>query len=322
MKASKTFLLGIIAVACFVAAVPALALDKVVVAISRSAGNLPVFVARDAGYFEKHGIEIDAKIIVDNSLVITSIVGDQIEAGSILAIDGMNANLRKPGTVNWIVMQAQNEEHRMEQFVVRKGSNIKSIADLKDAKIVSAPGLGNLSLAKAALAKAGLKEGDYRLSPMDPGQHINVITSGQFDAAYTLEPGGTIMVKMGVAELLKSGLIADVVLGDPKAAAFVGGPAVSGTFLSKRPDVAKRYAQAYADAVALIRDNPAAARKYLVGNTPIPEDIIADMPLILYKTVAEATAEDKANLQKYLDFAQSFGALPQKVDIAPYLKSY
>jgi NitT/TauT family transport system substrate-binding protein len=314
----RNVLFGLVAMA---SAWPAYAADKVTVAITRSAGNLPYFIAQGAGYFKKYDIEIEPKVIVDNALVIASIIGDQIDAGSILAIDGMNANLKKPGTVNWIVIQAQNEEHRMEQFVTRKGANIKTIADLKGAKIVSAPGLGNLSLAKAALAKAGLKEGDYQLSPMDPGQHINVITSGQFDAAYTLEPGGTIMVKKGVADLLQSGLIADVVLGSPKAAAFVGGVAISGTLLTKRPDVAKRYAQAYADAVALIRDNPAEARKYLIGNTPIPDDIIGDMPLILYKTVAEATAEDKANLQKYLDFAQSFGALSEKVDIAPYLKS-
>src|SRR6218665_1805694 len=158
MKRMKRMLLGLIAFAAVTSTQPAFALDKVTVAMTRSAGNLPFFIAYKGGFFTKYGIEVDPKVIVDNSMVIASIISNQVDAGSILAIDGMNANLKKPGSVFWIAMQAQNEDHRMEQFVIRKGLNAKTIADLKGAKIVSAPGLGNLSLAKAALAKAGLKE--------------------------------------------------------------------------------------------------------------------------------------------------------------------
>jgi NitT/TauT family transport system substrate-binding protein len=43
----------------------------------------------------------------------------------------------------------------MEQFVVRKGLEIKSLADLKGKKIMSAPGPANVSMARAALAAAG-----------------------------------------------------------------------------------------------------------------------------------------------------------------------
>jgi NitT/TauT family transport system substrate-binding protein len=301
----------------------ALALDKVVVSANRTSSNLPYFIAEQAGFFKKYGIAADVKPIIDNSLVIAAMIGDQIEAAAaVLAIDGMNANLKKPGTVNWIAMNAQNDPHRMEQFVIRSGFPAKSLADLKGARIVSAPGLGNLSLAKAALAKAGLKEGDYQLDPMDPNQHINVLTSGQYDAAYTLEPGSTIMRVSGVATVLQSGVIASVVLGDPKAKAYVGGAALTGTFIAKRLDVAKRYAQAWAEAVALINEKPEEARRYLIGNTPIPENIVAEMPLILYTMVGDSSAEDRSNIQRYVNFAQSIGALSEKVDIGPYLKKF
>ena len=80
----------------------------------------------------------------------------------------------------------------MEQFVIRTGFPAKTLADLKGARIVSAPGLGNITLAKGALAAAGLKEGDYTLDQLEMAQHINVLKSGQYDAAYTLEPGATI----------------------------------------------------------------------------------------------------------------------------------
>jgi NitT/TauT family transport system substrate-binding protein len=301
----------------------ALAADKVVVVMGKTSSNLPYYVADARGYFKELGIEPEQKIVVDNSLVVTALIADQAEAAAaVLAIDGMNANIKKPGTVNWITLNAQNDPHKMEQFVIRTGFKATTLADLKGARIACAPGLGNLSMARAALAKAGLSEGDYKLDPMDPNQHINVLQSGQYDAAYTLEPGATVMRKAGVATTLQSGVIAQVVLGDPKADAYVGGAVVTGTFAKNRPEVAKRYAQAWSKAIKFIRDSSDEARKYLVGNTPIPENIVADVPLVLFTYAADATDKDKANLQAYLDYAVNMGVLSEKVSVAQYIKAY
>ncbi len=305
------------------AALPAFAADPVVVAMGRTSSNLPYYIAQERGYFAEFGIAPEQKIIIDNSLVITAMIADQVEgAMSVLAIDGMNANLKKPGAVHWISINAQNDPHRMEQFMIRTGFLAKSVADLKGARIVSAPGLGNLAMAKAGLAKAGLKEGDYRLDPMDPNQHINVLKSGQYDAAYTLEPGATLMRKTGVATTLQSGVIAQVVLGDAKADAYVGGAAVTGTFLAKRPEVAKRYAAAIGKAIDFIHEHPTEAAHYLLNNTPISADIVDEVPLVKFTYASQASAQDKANLQAYLDYAVKMGALSEAVDVAPYIKSF
>jgi NitT/TauT family transport system substrate-binding protein len=301
----------------------ALAADKVVVVMGKTSSNLPYYVADARGFFKELGVEPEQKIVIDNSLVVAALIAEQAEAAaSVLAIDGMNANIKKPGAVNWITLNAQNDPHKMEQFVIRTGFKATTIADLKGARIACAPGLGNLSMAKAALAKAGLSEGDYKLDPMDPNQHINVLQSGQYDAAYTLEPGATIMRKAGVATTLQSGVIAQVVLGDPKADAYVGGAVVTGAFAKNRPDVAKRYAQAWSKAIKFIHDSPDEARKYLVNNTPIPENIVAEVPIVLFTYGADATDKDKANLQAYLDYAVNMGALSEKVSVAQYIKAY
>src|SRR5436305_1014497 len=102
-----------------------------------------------------------------------------------------------------------------------------------------------------ALAKAGLKDGDYTLDQLEMAQHINVLKSGQYDAAYTLEPGGTMMDQMDIAKTLEAGIIASIILGDPSADAYVGGAALSEDFIKARPDVAMRYAQAWNKALDL-----------------------------------------------------------------------
>ena len=113
----------------------------------------------------------------------------RLDAAAVLVtIEGMNANLKKPGVAMYISLNSQNKTYQMEQFVVRKGFEAKSLKDLKGAKIMSAPGPANVTMAKAALAAAGLKEGDYTIDQLDMGQHVNAMTAGTFDAGYTLEP--------------------------------------------------------------------------------------------------------------------------------------
>src|SRR5262249_54394125 len=91
------------------------------------------------------------------------------------------------------------------------------------------PGPANLVAAKAVLAKVGLNEGDYTIDQLDMNQHVNVMTSGTFDAGYTLEPQASIMRKLGVARTLEAGVIAKYILGDEDGNAFAAGCAITAT---------------------------------------------------------------------------------------------
>ena len=133
----------------------------------------------------------------------------------------------------------------MEQFVVRKGFQATSLKDLKGAKIMSAPGPANVTMAKAALAAVGSRKATTRLISSTWAQHVNVMQAGTFDAGYTLEPNASTMRKMGVATTIEAGVIAHYVLGDPNANAFVGGCALTSDLVKSRPDVAKRFTAAW-----------------------------------------------------------------------------
>jgi len=304
-------------------AAPVQAADTVVVAVNPVSSALPFFVAADRGFFKDVGIETDVKLIAVPSLVIGGMVSGQIDVtASTLAIDAANGNIKKPGTINYIALNAQNATYRMEQFVIRTGFPAKTLADLKGARIVSAPGLGNVTLAKGALAAAGLKEGDYTLDQLEMAQHINVLKSGQYDAAYTLEPGATMMQSMGIATTLQAGIIAQLILGDANANAYVGGAGFSNNFMTQRPDVARRFAAAWSRALDLINNDPKTARQYLLKNTVTPESVVEIMPLLLHTMVAKLSAQDRRNFQTYVDFAVKMGAVSEPVNTASYLKEY
>lgn len=312
-----------VTIAMALTVLPAAAQDKVKVGVFPVASTLPYFVAIERGFFKEANIDVETTRLIGGPPNVAAMITNQIDAAAVLVtIEGMNANLKKPGVAMYISLNSQNKTYQMEQFVVRKGFAAKSLKDLKGAKIMSAPGPANVTMAKAALAAAGLKEGDYTIDQLDMGQHVNAMTAGTFDAGYTLEPNASTMRKLGVATTLEAGVIARYVLGDPEADAYVGGCALTSEFIKSRPDVAKRFTAAWAKAVDFITKNPKEARQYLLKNTFTPPDVVDTVPMIKYVMAKNLTAKDKAAYQKFIDFSVTTGTLPEKVDVTKYLQAF
>jgi NitT/TauT family transport system substrate-binding protein len=304
-------------------AAPAAAQDKVKVGVFPVSSTLPYFVALERGFFKEQSIEPEMVRLIGGPPNVAAMITNQIDASAVLVtIEGMNANIKKPGVAMYISVNSQNRTYQMEQFVVRKGYPASSLKDLKGAKIMSAPGPANVTMAKAALAAVGLKEGDYSIDQLDMAQHVNAMTAGTFDAGYTLEPNASTMRKLGVATTIEAGVIAHYVLGDPDANAFVGGCALTSEFIRSRPDVARRFTAGWEKAVRFINENPAEARKHLVKNTFTPEDVVDTVPMIRYFMAKDLSEKDKADFQKFIDFSVKTGTLEQSVDVTKYLQLF
>lgn len=297
--------------------------DKVKVGVFPVSSSLPFFVALERGFFKQQGIDAEMVRLIGGPPNVSALITNQIDASAVLVtIEGMNANLKKPGVAMYISINGQNAQYQMEQFVVRKGLTVRTLADLKGKKLMSAPGPANVSMAKAVLAIAGLKEGDYTIDQLDMGQHVNAMTAGTFDAGYTLEPNAAIMRKLGVATTLEAGLIAKYILGDPKANAWAAGGVVSSDFIKNRPDVARRFAAAWALAITFINSNPGEARKHLVKNTFTPDDVVDTVPLVKFTNVADLTNTDRHEFQTFIDYSTRLGTLPERVEVTKYLQRF
>jgi len=314
-------LLGLVALAAEPAA--AQDKDKVRVGVFPVSSSLPYFVALERGFFAEQNIAPEMTRLIGGPPNVAALITNQIDVAAVLVtIEGINANLKKPGVAMYISLNSQNRTYQMEQFVVRRGFKATSLKDLKGAKIMSAPGPANVTMAKAALAAVGLKDGDYTIDQLDMGQHVNVLTAGTFDAGYTLEPNASTMRKLGVATTLETGVISHYILGDPDANAFAAGSAMSSDFIAARPDVARRFAAAWAKAIDFINNNPAEARKHLVKNTFTPEDVADTVPMIRFFMAKDLTAKHLAEYQKFIDFSVTAGTLSEKVDVTKFIKVF
>jgi len=298
------------------------AADTVKVAIFEAASTLPYYVALTRGFFADAGIAPQGFPLQTHPLIVQALIAGDAEAcTNLVTLEAANINVRRPNTVLFFSVNGQNAEHRMEQFVVKPGSTARVLGDLKGARIVSAPGPGNLAAARGVLAAVGLQEGrDYTLVEQPMGMHVGAMQSGQFDAAYTLEPMATIGERAGAMQRLEAGVIATHMLGRPDAKAFASGAGFSGRFLDSRADVAKRYAEAWGRAIAAIRSDPT-TRQVLTSHLNTPADLAAVMPLQAFTLVRELSTQDRADLQRFVDLAVQQGVVRERIDAGSFLRA-
>lgn len=296
------------------------AADKVRVAIFNVTTTLPFHVAQERGIFARHGIEALPIMLQSPPLIVQTLITNDADATSnLVTIEGANIDLRRPGTALFFSLNGQNAEYRMEQFLVRPQSAAKTIRDLRGARIVAAPGPANLSAARFVLRSVGLEDGrDYTLVEQPLNLHVGALAAGSFDAAYTLEPVASIAVSRGAAKLLEAGVISTYLLGRREALTYASGPAVTERFVRERPEVARRYAAAWREALGVIATDPS-VRGLFASHMNTPADLVDVIPLQRFLMLDELKPADIDDFQRFIDIAVQQGVVREKVDVRTIL---
>ncbi len=311
--------LAVAGVACSVAH----AQDKVKMGLFIASSAMPYFIAKDRGYFAAENLDVEGIPLATHPLIVQGLVtGDLDTASNLLSLEGANINALRPNTLQYFSINCQNAKYQLEAYVVpAANTSIKTLADLRGKRIMSAPGPGNLFVAKGVLKAVGLEEKDYSMQEQQMSVHIGSLQSGQFDAAYTLEPIVSMMVAQGIGRKLESGVIAKYILGRPDACAVLAGGVMSGKFMQERPQVAARLARAWAKALADGNNDPK-ARDLLSKHMNTAASIAPTVPLSYYNMVRDLKPQDIADFQNLVDQATAYGLVKSKVDVKSMLKTY
>ncbi len=205
----------------------------------------------------------------------------------------------------------------LEEFLLPKDSPVRTMAELKGKRVASGPGIQNVTLAKTMLEKAGA--GLMSVTELPIGQHVASLAAGQIDAAYTLEPTGTIGRLNGTTRMLEAGVVAHYILGDPLAPWHGGSASLTTEFIRKYPAETKKYIAAYAKGIELVRSKPDEARQFMKGYTAIESALTAEVPLASYMLYNEFKASDIAYFQKFYDLFSDKGIFEKRVVVEPML---
>jgi len=218
---------------------------KVSIGISGWTGFGPLTLAKEAGIYKKHGLDVSLRKIPqkDRHLAIAS--GDiQCAATTVETWIVWNANVVATTQIFQL-----DKSFGADGMVVKAG--IESIKDLRGKTVAaSAPGTAPYFTLAWMLRENGLSVKDVKVVNLEPQAAANAMIAGTagVDAAMTYEPFlGAVRAKPEAGRIIATTLdypmIMDTFGCTPK-------------FLTENPKAAKALADAYFDALAMIRAEP------------------------------------------------------------------
>ena len=239
-------LLGGLALAAFLAGSASAQETKVSLAISGWTGFAPLTLAKEAGIFKKHGLDVTLKKIPQASRHLAVQSGDiQCAATTVETWVVWNAN----GVATKQIFQL-DKSYGADGMVVR--NTINSIKDLKGKTVAaSAPGTAPYFTLAWFLKKNGLSVKDVTVVNLEPGPAAQAFIAGQNDAAMTYEP-----YLSSVRAAPQAGKIIATTLDYPMIMDTVG---CTPKFLDDNPKAAKALADSYFEALDMINKEPAKA---------------------------------------------------------------
>lgn len=296
-------------------AVRAQAAVKVRIGYWPVAAGLPFYAAVEKGYFKEVGLDVEPLKFAGAQQVMEAMLAGRSDGSSNGTGSGNLGvgEIASPGLFKIIATNPSNAKYVLDQFLVPKDSPVKSIAELKGKRIASGPGIQNKVLALTVLERAGAAGTSVTELPI--GQHVAALAAGQIDAAYTLEPTGTVGRLNGTTRMLEAGVIAKYILGDPLAPWHGGSATLTTEFIKKNPEATKKYIAAYAKGIELVRSQPADARQYLKGYTAIEGPLTGEVPLASYMLYSEFKPSDVAAFQKFFDLFTEKGVFEKKLAV-------
>jgi NitT/TauT family transport system substrate-binding protein len=277
------------------------------------AAGLPFFAAIEKGYFKQAGLDVEPLKFAGAQQVMEAMLSGRSD-GSSNGTGSANlgiGEIAQPGLFKIFATNPSNAKFVLDEFIVPKDSPVKTMADLKGKKIGSGPGIQNVTLCKTMLERAGASGTTVIELPI--GQHVASLVAGQVDACYTLEPTGTIGRMNGTTRVLEAGVVAKYILGDAMAPWHGGAASLTTEFITKNPDVAKKFIAAYARGIELVRTQPAEARQFMKGYTAIEGPLTSEVPLASYMLYNEFKPSDVAYFQKFYDLFTEKGIFNKKV---------
>ncbi len=283
------------------------------------AAGLPFFAAVEKGYFKEAGLEVEPLKFAGAQQVMEAMLSGRSD-GSANGTGSANlaiGEIAQPGLFKIFATNPSNAKYVLEEFLVPKDSAVKSMAELKGKRVASGPGIQNVTLAKTMLEKAGA--GVMSVTELPIGQHVAALAAGQIDAAYTLEPTGTIGRLNGTTRVLEAGVVARYILGDPLAPWHGGSASLTTEFIKKYPAETKKFIAAYTRGIELVRSKPDEARQFMKGYTAIEGALTTEVPLASYMLYSEFKASDIAHFQKFYDLFSDKGIFDKRVMVEPML---
>ncbi|HSK39610.1 MAG TPA: ABC transporter substrate-binding protein [Arenibaculum sp.] len=258
LVAAAVGLVSVSAAATFTATSTAAAQDlpKVTLAMSGWTGFAPMTLAREAGIFERNGIQVDIVKMPAPNRHQAMAAGDVQAITTTVDTHILYASSGVPVTQ----VLALDTSSGGDGIAVRE--DIGSLADLKGKSVaVQFGGVPQFWLAYL-LDREGLQLTDLELTNLEPKDAANAFVAGQFDAAVTYEPYLSTVRDADAGKILVTsadtpGVIIDTLAFQPD-------------YIEQNPEVVEAMVTSWFEALDMIAENPDEAYAIMAADVNQP----------------------------------------------------
>jgi NitT/TauT family transport system substrate-binding protein len=265
---------------------------------------LPAWVAKEKGFFAKHGLDVTLSV-AQNLSILPGTVGRQFEFVPSTAPDLLKAVASGLDVVAVAASVFETEDNASTQLMVAKDSGIASAKDLS-GKLIATPTIGGVIHVSVLywLKKNGVDPASIRAVKVPFPNMADQLKAKRVDAVEAVEPfvgalkaGGNVAL---TAPLLSAG----------KEVLFPFWIA-SGEWARAHGPMVAAWKASLDDAIAVIKENPDEARAVVAQYTKLPEGVVKATPFPTYRTAI--TAKD---IDVWANVLREIGQLTTSVDPA------
>ena len=204
----------------------------------------PIWVAKEARLFEKHGLDLSLVYIPGGPRSIMSLLGGSLQFVNHSGMPALEAYQRGADTA--LIASSMNQ---LEHAVVAH-KNITSVEQLRGKVLgISTPGALTDILMREGLRLNGISEKDVTIVPVgDEGGRLNALQTGRIDAAIISGIQRLTATKMGFREMIDLSKLPIEVAGSSILARH--------SYVLKNPDVTFKFLKAWIEGTYLFKAKP------------------------------------------------------------------
>ena len=285
---------------------------KVILMYTASAPFVSAFVAKDQGFFKKHGVDVELQLAQNGSVIVAGVVSGSAQVGiptATVAFQAIDNGIELKAFASTNVFP----DTSAAGLVVAIGSNIKGPKDLAGKKI-GVPGVGALLdvVMRKWVDSNGGNSNDINIVEVSLPQTADILRSGQVDGVASVDPFATRAVDT------KSGILIgnyfDVITPGTAAGIFV----VTTEWAEQNADAIEGMQLALDEAIEYIKSNDGPSRESLAKYTTLPAPVVANLSWPNFSTHLEA----EKSFGFWNDLAVEQGLISKKIDLTEFVISY
>lgn len=284
---------------------------KVTVGYLPVSTTLPNWIAKEEGFAQQRGLEIEFKRYANSNLLLMGLLNGEIQATSVCADEPILAAASK-GTSGFEIylQEILTQDSIFDAIIVKMDSSIRTLADLRGKTVACFPGSQLKVYLQIILRQAGIEPNSVNIVQLPPPNMLPSLESRSIDACFALEPVITIGKAKGLTRIVEGSPIAKYI-GNGKsicAASFL----ISSRWADNSPDAADAFVTSVYEAVEIIANSYAKSTRFYPEFTPIPPDIAPQVTITDFATI---NAPDLDGLQKEADILQDADVIQGNLEI-------